>query len=126
MGNADNLPKNNPHKWVKGQSGNPKGRPKIVFSYADELRIQLIAIDPKDEQKRTHGQIIVAKQIELAKMGSVRATNEILDRLLGKPPQALAIADLRVGTREEAIAGILESLKVMKESGGDSEEPVIN
>jgi hypothetical protein len=112
--------------WKKGQSGNPKGRPKKVFSYASELSLRLAEIDPKDEQKRTNGQIIVAKQIELAKMGSIRATNEILDRLLGKPPQALAIADLRTGTREEAIAGILESLKAMKESGGNGEEPTIH
>jgi hypothetical protein len=104
------------NQWKKGcPSPNPKGRPKKVFNYADELRVQLIAVDPKDEQGRTYGQIIVAKQIELAKQGSVRATNEILDRLLGKPPQALAIADLRTETREQLIASILESTRAIRE-----------
>lgn len=114
--------------WKKGQSGNPKGRPKKVFSYASELSVQLTAIDPKDEHQRTNGQIIVAKQVELAKMGSIRATNEILDRLLGKPPQALAIADLRTVSRDDEIADILNSLKVLRQleesERGDS-EPVI-
>jgi hypothetical protein len=109
------------NRWKKGQSGNPKGRPKKVFNYADELRVQLIAVDPKDEQGRTYGQIIVAKQIELAKQGSVRATNEILDRLLGKPPQAVAIADMRTETREQLIASILESARGMR----DDEHPTI-
>ena len=110
------------NRWTKGcPSPNPKGRPKKAFNYADELRWQLIAVDPKDEQGRTYGQIIVSKQIELAKMGSVRATNEILDRLLGKPTQALAIADLRTETREQLIANILESARAMR----DDENPTI-
>jgi hypothetical protein len=115
-----------PNQWKKGQSGNPKGRPKNLFSYSKELASQLSDVDPKDERKRTNGQIIVAKQVELAKQGSIRATNEILDRLLGKPPQALAIADMRSGSREESIAGILETLQAMKESGGESEEESIH
>jgi predicted ArsR family transcriptional regulator len=119
---------NPPNKWKKGQSGNPKGRPKKVFNYADELRVQLIAVDPKDERGRTYGQIIVAKQIELAKMGSVRATNEILDRLLGKPPQAVAIADMRTQSRDDELAEIVNSLKVLRQleesERADSEPPV--
>jgi hypothetical protein len=114
--------------WKKGQSGNPKGRPKKVFNYAEELRVQLIAVDPKDEQGRTFGQIIVAKQIELAKQGSIRATNEILDRLLGKPPQALAIADMRTVSKDDEIAEILNSLKVLRqleESERADSDPVI-
>jgi Family of unknown function (DUF5681) len=106
--------------WKKGQSGNPKGRPKAFFSYVKELGTQLTAIDPNDAHKRTNGQIIVAKQVELAKMGSVRATNEILDRLMGNPPQAVAIADLRTENRDEVISSILESLKAIRDTSEQS------
>jgi len=56
-------------------------------------------------------------------MGSIRATNEILDRLMGKPPQAIANIDLRAQNRDEVIAAILESLRVMKV---EDEEPTIH
>lgn len=116
-------------KWQKGQSGNPKGRPKNAFNYAKELGIQLTAVDPNDPQKRTNGQIAVAKQVELWKMGSVRAGNEILDRLLGKPPQALAIANVGNESRDEMISNILESLRILRESAAASEsngeQPII-
>lgn len=100
---------NPPNQWKKGQSGNPSGRPKKVFRYADELNYQLTLVDPNDERKRTNGQIIVEKQITLAKQGSIRAVNEILDRLYGKPPQAVAISDLRPQNRDEAIAALLNA-----------------
>jgi hypothetical protein len=111
--------------WVKGQSGNPKGRPKSVFNFLKECDLQLAEVDPADKLKRTNGQIAAAQFVYLMKQGSIRACNEYLDRKLGKPPQALAIADLRAQNRDELIAGILESVKVMKESDGDEEKPLI-
>src|SRR6266478_1872422 len=97
--------------WQKGQSGNPKGRPKKIFNCISEVDAQLVQVDPNDERKRTHGELVAEKFVQLMKQGSIRAINEYLDRKLGKPPQALAIADLRSGTRDDAIAGILESMK---------------
>jgi len=112
--------------WKKGQSGNPAGRPKKIFNCINEVDAQLAQVDPNDKGKRTHGQIIACKFVELMKQGSIRAINEYLDRKLGKPPQAIGIADLRAGTRDDAIAGILESMKILQGMKGDDEERVIH
>jgi hypothetical protein len=112
-------------KWEKGQSGNPAGRPKKIFNFISEVDAQLAQVDPNDEKGRTHGEIAAEKYVLLMKQGSIRATNEYLDRKLGKPPQAIGIADLRPGTRDDAIAGILESMKILQ-GMKDDEERVIN
>jgi len=106
------------NKWKKGQSGNPKGRPKKVFKFLDKVDDMLLEVDPKDEQGRTHGEIAVTQFVYQLKQGSIRGWNEYLDRKHGKPPQALAIADLRTETREELILSILENARAME---GDEE-----
>jgi hypothetical protein len=106
--------------WRKGQSGNPKGRPKKIFNFLNEVDAQMIEVAPNDERKRTKGQIVAGKMVELMMQGSIRAINEYLDRKLGKPPQAVAIADLRTENRDETIANILESLKAMRETSQES------
>jgi hypothetical protein len=103
------------NKWKPGQSGNPKGRPKKVFDFLRETDALLLQVDPKDEQGRTHGQIAVTQFVYQMKQGSVRCWNEYLDRKHGKPPQALAIADLRTESREQLIASILESARAMRD-----------
>jgi hypothetical protein len=121
-GNRSNL-----KNWVKGQSGNPAGRPKKIFDPVGEMKDQLAQVDENDPQKRTRGQIWIAKLISIA-IGdnsgapSIRASNEILDRLLGKPAQSLGIADLRIENREELITGILESIKAMKQAQAEDRE----
>lgn len=103
------------NQWKPGQSGNPKGRPKKVFNFLKEIDDRLLEVDPKDEKGRTHGQIAAEQFVYQMKQGSVRCWNEYLDRKHGKPPQALAIADLRTETREQLIANILESAKAMRD-----------
>jgi hypothetical protein len=121
-------PKN---QWEKGcPSPNPRGRPRKIFDAKAELSTQMLQVDESDEHRRTNGQILIAKLIASAKHGSVRATNEILDRLLGKPAQAVAIADLRDDNRDEAIASILESarelreLKKLEATSGDGKQTI--
>jgi hypothetical protein len=114
------------NKWKPGQSGNPKGRPKKYFNPTAELKLQLGNVDATDPQGRTYGQIMIARLIKAAvgyenSPPSIRAQGEIWDRLCGKPPQAIAIADLRTETREQLIANILESARAMR----DDENPTI-
>jgi hypothetical protein len=88
----------------------------------------MIEVAPNDERKRTKGQIIAGKMVELMMQGSIRAINEYLDRKLGKPPQAVAIADLRTESRDETISNILESLKAIRDNSdetyGDTKQTV--
>ena len=115
------LTKDSPTAWKKGDPNIPKGgRPKKFFDVKAELQAQLAEVDPDDAQGRSRGRVMVSKLIDCAigknsSNPSIRAVNEIHDRLLGKPPQALAIADLREENREQAIAGILDTLRVLKE-----------
>lgn len=113
-------------KWQKGQSGNPSGRPKSNFSFKKELEVGLSEVDERDYRKRTRGQIMVAGLLDLAcrkKNPSLRAVNEVLDRLLGKPPQSVAIGDLNL-TREQRIAQLqelLETFPALPDPHGDSD-----
>lgn len=109
--------------WEKGgPSPNPTGRPKCTWSYLKELDSQLEAVDERDPLHRTNGQIIVAKQIELAKQGSIRALNEILDRKLGKPMQPMTVDGNLTLSREERIAK-LEQLLAVLPNVSDSPKP---
>jgi len=111
-------------KWEKGQSGNPSGRPKSNFSFRKELDGKLGEVNEKDYLKRTYGRIIVDRVVEMAtkRNPSLRAISEILDRVLGKPAQALAIADLNL-TREQRIAQLEELLATfpaLTDANGDT------
>lgn len=65
--------------------------------------------------KRTYGRIIVDRVVELAsrRNPSLRAVSEILDRVLGKPAQAVTLdANLNV-TREQRLAKVEELLAAL-------------
>jgi hypothetical protein len=68
--------------WVKGQSGNPSGRPKEDADVAEAKRLA-----------RVHGPTAIARLAELAKSEdervSVSACQAILDRAYGKPTQTV-------------------------------------
>jgi len=109
------------NQWKPGQSGNPKGRPKKVFDWIKEIDARLLEVDPEDPKGRTFGAIAADQYVYQLKMGSIRGWNEYLDRKHGKPPQAIAIADLRPESREQLIASILENARAMR----DDENPTI-
>lgn len=109
----------NGHKWQKGQSGNPAGRPRNLFSFKRELELKASEVDPKDRLGRTYGKQVIDRAFDLALRGpkssrQVNAIREILDRVLGKPVQAVAVADLRPESREQLIESILETARTMK------------
>ena len=64
-------------KWQRGQSANPKGRPKHSMSITDELRRYLRA-HPNEIRE------LVIAWLKLAKTGNSQALNELLNRLEGK------------------------------------------
>src|SRR5437868_1905894 len=103
------------HKRQKGQSGNPNGRPRNLFSFKRELDLKASEVDPKDRQGRTYGKQVIDRAFDLALRGpkssrQVNAIREILDRMLGRPIQAVAVADLTL-TREQREAQLKELLE---------------
>lgn len=99
-------PSDNPKPWKKGQSGNPKGRPKKIYSIlkekgysGDDIRTafgemawytlnELKAVH-KDEKKPVIMRI-VANQFYLAlSKGDWGRVKEILEHVIGKPKQGL-------------------------------------
>ena len=68
-----------PHKWKKGQSGNPAGRPKLPN--LQELLAKVLG-DEKDE--KSAAEAILAAMRAKAIRGDVRAAELLLDRAYGK------------------------------------------
>lgn len=73
----ENLRKNQGYKWKKGQSGNPKGRPKGTLSLTSQLKKYLEA-DPLRVES------LVVALYDMALTGNYQAMNEIFNRVDGK------------------------------------------
>ena len=78
-GNESNL-----KPWRKGQSGNPKGRPKKADCLTSLLKEEIEKVDPEDKDGRTHMEMIVDATMRLAKNGNATALKEIWERMDGK------------------------------------------
>jgi len=82
------MPRGKP--WQKGQSGNPKGRPKNERSITAMLRNQLDMVaditleDGTKNTEKTWAELIVDAVLKGAATGDGRLTKELLDRLEGK------------------------------------------
>ena len=94
-------PKNNDKKlkggitgkgWVKGQSGNPKGRPPKDFALNDHIRE--IANKPLCRSKKTMLEAVVNTVYQEALSGNMTAVSFLSDRILGKPSQSIGIKDI--------------------------------
>jgi hypothetical protein len=88
MPNPENIEK---HKFEKGKSGNPEGRPKGSKNLSTILREMLneeveVIVDGKRERKKFQD-IIIRKLIKKANSGNLRAIREIFDRVEGKARQ---------------------------------------
>jgi len=80
-------------QWKKGQSGNPKGKPKGTEDTAKMIaRILNKIIKLKDHETGEYKEItgkeaLILKQFELAIKGNQQAFDRLFDRLEGKPKQ---------------------------------------
>lgn len=70
-------------RWVKGESGNPNGRPKKEFSLTEGLREYISETDL--EKKRERKDILIEKTYQMALRGDLGAIKEIWNRLEGLP-----------------------------------------
>lgn len=71
--------------WVKGQSGNPKGRPKKGMALTEILRLFLAQ---PDLDGATRAEMLTRKLWSLALEGNLDAIRYIYDRLDGKPTES--------------------------------------
>ena len=85
--------------FVKGQSGNPGGRPKSGLSYTDLIRKEAEEVVEFDGQKLKQKTLVVNKLYELAREGSIPALKYLMDRIDGTPRQTmeLGVDDGRLG-----------------------------
>lgn len=82
-------------KFKKGQSGNPKGRPKKI----PEIEEMLADVLGKVTNGRTAAKGILTALLKKASKGDIRAAELLLDRAYGKPKthvQATVNADFNL------------------------------
>ena len=79
------------HKWEKGVSGNPHGRPigsRSLSTILQEMLDEEILVNEGGEQtKKALSDVIIRKLIRKAHDGDIRAIHEIFDRIEGKAIQ---------------------------------------
>jgi hypothetical protein len=97
-----------PHKWKKGQTGNPNGRPKLP----DLKEVMAKALSSEKNGKAAIEEIIDAMKAKAAK-GDVRAAEFLFDRGYGKATQD-------INMKQEGTAQIV--IKVIEDDGTGSQE----
>jgi hypothetical protein len=80
----------NKGRWKKGESGNPKGRPRVGLAAAELVR------KVGDEEWPNHAGLtriegVIRRLYQGAVSGNTRAALILLDRGWGKPPQPVAL-----------------------------------
>lgn len=82
--------------FVKGQSGNPGGRPKLPWTfmglYQEELE-KVIATGDKAKTKIEAKRAMAKKLVQMAIDGDIQAIKELANRIEGLPLQRISGAD---------------------------------
>lgn len=84
---GENRTRDGAGRFLPGVSGNPSGRgnaPSLVAALRAEL-------DERDASGRPGLRAIAARLVDMALAGDMRAIREVLDRLDGKPLQAVSL-----------------------------------
>jgi hypothetical protein len=84
MPNPENI---TPHRFRKGQSGNPKGRPPKL----PDLDVLLAKVLSEERNGMVHAELVLRAMLAKAAKGDVRAAELLLNRGFGKPKQAIDI-----------------------------------
>jgi len=103
-----------PTQFKKGVSGNPGGRPRKEDCLTSIMRVKLEEVDPNDENKLTHAELVVLSTIELAKKGNAAALREVWERSDGKVTDKLDINPGKESPNAKLLAEVL-SRRELKE-----------
>lgn len=83
------------HRFKKGESGNPKGKPKGTFSLLNLLRAKIQEC-PKGQDKKTYADLIVRRMLkESIEKGDIQHIRIIWEYLEKKP-----LAEIDVNLKE--------------------------
>ena len=104
-------------RWKKGQSGNPKGRPRKETGLISLLEDLLSAVCPSDPEGRTYAHQFVRSLLHQALKGNIGASKEILNRLAGRVPYSFERAGA-IPTEASASADSKETSKPMPPPDG--------
>jgi hypothetical protein len=85
MPNPENIEK---HKFKKGQSGNPNGRPKKL-PHLEELLADILG---EDKEGITAAEAILRALRAKATKGDIRAAEVLLERAYGKAKQGIELS----------------------------------
>lgn len=102
--------------WKKGESGNPKGRPPIMYSLTDELRYVL---NQKGPNGRTFKIEVAWALVKAAMDGDVKAMTYIFDRVDGRPSQQIVAS----GPGDNPITFSFNIDRAALGDGQDEDEP---
>ena len=78
-------------RFVKGQSGNPKGRPPKHECLTSLLKEELENVSPADKEGRTWKELIVIATLRLAMKGNAAALREVWQRVDGTVRQDFGV-----------------------------------
>ena len=112
-------------RWKKGQSGNPKGRPKghldVKSVLEEELLERITLATPQGEREMTKLQAVIRRLIHEGMSGKVYAIQDILDRAerLGRTDETSTSPEL--ARDDEAI--LRRALSSGPPPGSDSSPP---
>lgn len=103
-------------RFKKGQSGNPKGRPRSAV-ISDTLRARLAEAPPgeQDADVRTYADAIARALIDKALTGDVAAIKEVGDRTEGKARQAVVLTYTEREKLELAVRHIMDESQCTRE-----------
>jgi hypothetical protein len=103
-GNPD---KTLPHRWQPGQSGNPGGRPKRRL--IDELLEELLLTEDSKV-----AEAIARALLAKAKRGDLRAVQLVVERVQGRPKQAMELSG-------SGLDGLVEAIRAARQRVGIKE-----
>lgn len=82
--------------FVKGTSGNPRGRPKKGQALTDILNYKL---DQRDGSGKMRREAVAEKLIDLAEGGDITAIRYIMDRVDGRPKETIELENAAIETK---------------------------
>ncbi len=88
-GNAEQVRiKGQPHRWAKGESGNPSGRKNKHDCLLDCIKEEL---EKKEPNGLTKEQMVASALVQMASRGNIKAIGILLEYTTPKPVQALDV-----------------------------------
>lgn len=89
---SENTGRKHDTRWKKGQSGNPKGKPKGSFSLVSILRreLQKISRDLPKEQRKSYAEALIRKMLHKGIIeGNEQTQKLIMNYVDGMPKQTI-------------------------------------